>query len=807
MKVKVNQMTWQHLFALNVFFEYFVHDICDSFNIGRRSRKRRIHVVRYGAKRSAHFLLTPEDYYIRENTIFFANFCNKNIMLGYRTYHGAPQYWICDGEKYQGMFSTALEALKDYYEYMGEDYHNLGIRAEHFFHFSGIQGDSFEEMKERQRIYVPLRDGEARPRCFECGKPLEKSRFHEDSFVRLCNKHHKTYRRKKRQAEGDELFLDLTKKSRASEPQQNEELKVEENVDVPDEENLNTFDGAAIFSLRSIINFITLWARCRKCDQPLAIEGMAGTKNTTRGLQFKCPGNCRVDKDRLILRCDDELRKTTSPIGVRFSTSIIFNGLSFTDANALLSCAGVEMPIAESTFYGYQEKFEIAIARSRNEAIDANIQELEDQDIRMAVDGRWSSRRQALEGTVTAFNVAESPPRVIGVTHVIQDRRVEARSIGCVPGDPRTWMYTGPSKRYEGFGVKQICKTLKATSCRVHTLVRDGDSSTGAVVRSEYPQVEEINDFNHLIKNIPKAVNRKRQEDGYSELRGEGDRIQRQFRRMMAYIHSRSHMSPGEKRDRYRRLVEASVEHFGGDHSDCITEDQTAVGKEWEGLGYVCPIAQVAVDTGKLLHEMYTKTELRSFNVPKLCSILENFDLATTGKRQELIQRILEEVPTLIARKLIRSREVLEWLHHYFMKMVETDACLVRGSTNVCESINALYARKAPKHRDWRSSYAARCDVALMIYMKGYKETFAIVADKLGVPINGAAIKYLDAADAKRQAQKAKASQQESKVLKALAKVRKRRMLTRDLNDGREFTYKPASEGSSKAASSSIKNP
>lgn len=108
------------------------------------------------------------------------------------------------------------------------------------------------------------------------------------------------------------------------------------------------------------------------------------------------------------------------------------------------------------------------------------------QPLTISLDGRWSSRRQAMEGTVTCFDAMTG--KVIELQHIgmprgddhcsmstvpflikaaVQDRTGELNEIMPRADDPRTSLYTGPSVSYESFGVQCISKRLKSRGIRV----------------------------------------------------------------------------------------------------------------------------------------------------------------------------------------------------------------------------------------------------------------------------------------------------------------------------------------------------
>lgn len=74
------------------------------------------------------------------------------------------------------------------------------------------------------------------------------------------------------------------------------------------------------------------------------------------------------------------------------------------------------MSLREDQFYRYQKSFIPFIAGIRNQILDDACEVRKGTEVSISIDGRWSSRRQAMEGTITCFD-AETK-QIIDVQHI-----------------------------------------------------------------------------------------------------------------------------------------------------------------------------------------------------------------------------------------------------------------------------------------------------------------------------------------------------------------------------------------------------
>src|SRR4051794_21205202 len=113
---------------------------------------------------------------------------------------------------------------------------------------------------------------------------------------------------------------------------------------------------------------------------------------------------------------------------------VLATGLTFSAVEKLFAIIGIPLPFKESSFYKRQKRMIPKIAQLRNSLLDQRCREISTSQsqgsmppIRISIDGRWSSRRNAMEGTVTCFNSSNN--QIIGVQHCIQDRSRQINQI------------------------------------------------------------------------------------------------------------------------------------------------------------------------------------------------------------------------------------------------------------------------------------------------------------------------------------------------------------------------------------------
>ena len=92
------------------------------------------------------------------------------------------------------------------------------------------------------------------------------------------------------------------------------------------------------------------------------------------------------------------------------------SGLTYSSVRSVFDKSGIVSPIKKTTFYNFQESLIPWLSKERNVLFDERIRRATGRKVRISVDGRWSSPKQALEGTVTCFD-ADSQ-EILDVQHV-----------------------------------------------------------------------------------------------------------------------------------------------------------------------------------------------------------------------------------------------------------------------------------------------------------------------------------------------------------------------------------------------------
>jgi len=787
MTAELASFNWESIFKVPRIVRHFLWDEpCYTYTVKRRE----IHVCRFGTK-SPH-----PDSFKRSHSLLASNINGTLALCGFRVRYRRNEYWIGDEQGNWACHTTASKCIKNYLEKRGDSQRFKG-KAIECFH---ITNDCKESTRREAAKSTPLIPISHDVLCFECGKNLagKKSRFHPLCLVRLCAADG-TYVDKALKPKPRPLLVRIVQRIDDDEnddddmdekkfPGESEKDNEEVDDDFEDGDDDQVLDGGAFFTYQSIINFVEMVGRCPKCGKALEIVCKTG-KYTDRGLRFKCEDdNCLKKYQKIDLRCDDELVRRSSPFSRRFSASVVYNGLSYTDARGLLQCAGIDMPVSQSAFYSFQKTLISKVASLRNQLIDQNVKSRLGQPMRLAIDGRWSSRRQAMDGTVTVCDLNVSPPLPVGVAHIQQNRcRGEKLTITNIGGDPRSWSITGPAKSYEGFGTKQIGQALRDAGADVDAAVLDGDANTFAVLRNIFDEIEYVPDYNHMIKNMPQKIKNQAKLAEYKELYARWPQFVDHYRRMSNYIHSREKMTVDEKRRRYEALVEATVGHLQGDHRLCPKDPDIAPGADWDGLCYACHAVQPSsVDVELVDPKIHRKKQERSL---KKVLKRKGKDEESGDNVQVQIEQVRRSGRKKAKDKLIQSEAALDWIRSFYLSYSKSDAQLVRGCSNVIESINSSYARKASKNKDWRVSYRLRCDIALLIYMIGPVETFSRICDLVDLPATSITYKHLVRVETIRDRQKERRQTQEYKTYRALSKKAKKKMLQRLQFKAGTFTY------------------
>lgn len=99
-----------------------------------------------------------------------------------------------------------------------------------------------------------------------------------------------------------------------------------------------------------------------------------------------------------------------------FACSIVTSGLSYGSVRSLFDKSGFIIPVKKTKFFEIQQALLPWASKAVNSLMDSRIAALRGQNVRISVDGRWSSHFQALEGTVTCFDSDKS--NILDVQHI-----------------------------------------------------------------------------------------------------------------------------------------------------------------------------------------------------------------------------------------------------------------------------------------------------------------------------------------------------------------------------------------------------
>ncbi|KAJ3084811.1 hypothetical protein HK102_000545, partial [Quaeritorhiza haematococci] len=222
-------------------------------------------------------------------------------------------------------------------------------------------------------------------------------------------------------------------------------------------------------------------------------------------------------------------------MALRLAAAIVTTGLTFEQIRRLFLYARVFLPFSEAAIYCFHDAFlQPVIANERNNMIDENVRKY-----------CTRTRRSQL-------------PQMVG---------------GLIGGTPlkgqddneQTFLYVGNAKSYKSFGAGQIAKKLKDAKVLVATVVKDDDANTIIEIQRFHPNVSQVLDEGHVIKNIPKKVKAKAKEKGYEQLKGRDIQLQQQVRRQLKYIKTvLEEEALEDKQHVWTILSEITVQHLQG---------------------------------------------------------------------------------------------------------------------------------------------------------------------------------------------------------------------------------------------------
>jgi len=128
--------------------------------------------------------------------------------------------------------------------------------------------------------------------------------------------------------------------------------------------------------------------------------------------------------------------------------------------------------------------------------------------------------------------------------------------------------YYGSAKGMEGVGIRKILDQMKRDNITLKYYSHDDDSCSRSLIREYFPKALEYLDIGHAAKNIKKKIIEAGRNTEYHQLRGFGERMQRDFR----FLVKKYHKDP--KILSYQIMNMA--DHYSGKHSNCDHEAFTA---------------------------------------------------------------------------------------------------------------------------------------------------------------------------------------------------------------------------------------
>lgn len=408
-----------------------------------------------------------------------------------------------------------------------------------------------------------------------------------------------------------------------------------------------------------------------------------------------------------------------------FVASVIATGLTYRVIDEFYVRINQKLPVTEKEFYTIQRRFVPYIASYadlplpysvvtlcqfansfhdsvRNSILDSACLERQQSgaNVIISVDGRWSSRRQAMEGTVTCFDartreildvqhVGETEQRFYERGHVfaigtpfdnpcsqlVQDRSYKVREICESEGDRRTTLYTGSAKSYESFGMECISKRLKAAGINVTSVVKDGDSNALTMLQVEFPNIRNILDKNHYLKNIPKNIDAACQGRGARapELRGHQVQIQQQIKRILGIVHQFEEQDLDWRKGLFTHLGLQMVNHLCGEHKSCPVATPNSSSTGFTTYQQAC-----------IILNWHCHVEVDDHG--------QSNNLVPAGEKKQRGWKY----------RMIRCNKTRDWLMSFIYDQAARDEIMWYGSSNMNESFHNAITVKASKRVDFR---------------------------------------------------------------------------------------------------------
>lgn len=303
---------------------------------------------------------------------------------------------------------------------------------------------------------------------------------------------------------------------------------------------------------------------------------------------------------------------------------------------------------------------------------------------------------------------------------IVQDRgKGKPTEIAQREGDERTTEYFGSATSYESFGVQCISKRLKAKGIDVGAVIKDGDSNALTVLQTDFPNITNILDKNHYIKNIPKNVSAATSKA--PELKGHQLQIQQQVNRILTVVHRHADRDLEWRKGLFSHLGEQMVHHLSGKHSLCPPPATTAL-PSWgnfdlssAGSSVSSAVSSASFATTSVLSSLSTESSASSTASSMSSATLKTAGFTTfRGEKIDLFWHChcaQAEADTLLPPgedskkwkyKVIRGEGTKKWLSDFIKTQASRDEIMFPGSSNINESIHNAYTVKANKRYDFR---------------------------------------------------------------------------------------------------------
>jgi uncharacterized protein with HEPN domain len=181
-----------------------------------------------------------------------------------------------------------------------------------------------------------------------------------------------------------------------------------------------------------------------------------------------------------------------------------------------------------------------------------------------------------------------------------------------------------------GRAVERIMEMLKRDSLQIVTFSHDADSSTTQIVKKYFPTAIEQLDVGHAAKNLKKRIIESSHQERFAQLRGFGERVQRDFRTILKTWKGSPEM--------IKMKILNMAKHYSGLHQDCDHgEDFTANYQSLTNSEAIFEMERILSSYAALAdryQEACSTNALESFNRSIVTAIPKNLDESVSYSRQ-----------------------------------------------------------------------------------------------------------------------------------------------------------------------------